>query len=73
MMKEIDGLSAVDGGVFVTGIGTTTPVDATYDAEKGELVLTIPNHPYTIDDTVQVYPDAITFTCDMDGNTTNIS
>ena len=66
-------VSAVDGGVNVTGIGTTTPVDATYNAEKGELVLTIPNHPYTIDDTVLVSPDAITFTCGMDGNTTNHS
>ena len=65
--------SASDGGVSVTGIGTTTPTDATYDAEKGELVLTIPNHGLTVDDTITFNPDAITFTCEMDGNTTKHS
>ena len=66
-------VSAVDGGVNVTGIGTTTPIDATYDAAKGELVLTIPNHPYTVDDTATVNANAVTFTCKQDGNTTNHS
>jgi len=66
-------VSAVDGGINVTGIGTTTPIDATYDAAKGELVLTIPNHPYTVDDTATVDANAVTFTCGMDGNTTNHS
>ena len=66
-------VSALDGGVNVTGIGTTTPIDATYDAAKGELVLTIPNHPYTVDDTATVNANAVTFTCKQDGNTTNHS
>ena len=65
--------SALEGGINVTGIGTTTPIDATYDAAKGELVLTIPNHGYTVDDTATINANAVTFTCEQDGNTTNHS
>ena len=46
-----------------------TPHGATYDATTGELVLQIANHGLSNGDRVKITDDALTFTCDMDGNT----
>ena len=63
-------VSAVEGSVTVTGIGTTTPTDATYSGSTGELVLTIPGHSYTTSNTVGIATGTIGFTCGMDGDST---
>jgi len=59
--------SAVTGGVTITGVGTTTPTDATYDAETGDLVLTISNHGGVVGGTVGIATGGISFKCSMDG------
>ena len=65
-------VSAGVGSVTVTGIGTTTATDATYDATTGDLVLTIPSHPYSTSDTVGIAQlNSIVFTCAMDSYTSS--
>ena len=59
--------SAVGGGTSIVGVGTTTPTDATYDAETGLLVLTIPNHGATTSNTVGIATGGISFKCSLDG------
>ncbi len=63
-------VSAEEGSVNVTGIGTTTPTAATYSGSTGELVLTIPSHSYTTSNTVGIGTSTIAFTCGSDGNQT---
>jgi len=63
--------SATTGGVTVAGIGTTTPTSATYDANTGDMVLTINGHGAIVGSAVSFAIGAITFTCDMDNNSTN--
>ena len=65
-------VSATTGGVTV-GVGTTTPTSATYDANTGDMVLTIPGHGAIVGTAVSFAIDAITFSCSMDGNATNHS
>ena len=62
--------SATAGGVTITGIGTTTPTAATYDAATGDMVLTINNHGAVTGTAVSFATGAITFTCGMDGYAT---
>ena len=59
--------SAVTGGVTITGVGTTTPTDATYDAETGDLVMTISNHGGVVGGTVGIATGGISFKCSLDG------
>ena len=60
------------GTITVTGIGSTTPTDATYTASTGELVLTVGSgHTYTTSDTVGIGTSALIFTCSMDDNATD--
>ncbi len=59
--------SAVTGGVTITGVGTTTPTNATYDPETGDLVMTISNHGGVVGGTVGIATGGISFTCSMDG------
>ena len=61
--------SATTNGVTVTSVGTFTPTDATYNPSTGDLVLTIAGHSYTTSNTVSFATSSITFTCEMDGNT----
>ena len=63
--------SATTGGVTVAGIGTITPTSATYDANTGDMVLTLNNHGAIVGAAVSFAIGAITFTCDMDNNSTN--
>jgi len=48
-----------------------TPTTAVYDNVTGEIVITIGQHELTTNDHVMLTEDGMTFTCDMDGNTTN--
>ena len=66
-------VSALSGGVTITGSGTATPTNATYNAQTGNLILVIPNHGLTNNNTVGLSTNAITFSCGMDQNTTNHS
>ena len=66
-------VSAGIGSLNVVGVGTTTATDATYDASTGKLVLTIPGHSYSVNDTVGIETGSIVFTCGMDTYTTNKS
>ena len=50
-----------------------TPTNATYNPATGVLILTIPNHGLVNTDAVVIDDNAITFTCDKDGNATNHS
>jgi len=59
------------GSVSVTGIGTTTATDATYNAATGNLVLTIPSHGLSDSDTIGIATGGIVFTCSMDSHTSN--
>ena len=59
------------GSVSVTGIGTTTATDATYNASTGNLVLTIPSHGLSDSDTIGIATGGIVFTCSMDSHTSN--
>ena len=63
-------VSAATGGVTV-GVGTTTPTSATYDANTGDMVLTIPGHGAIVGAAVSFAIGSITFSCEMDGNTSN--
>ena len=59
------------GSISVTGIGTTTATDATYNASTGNLVLTIPSHGLSDSDTIGIATGGIVFTCSMDSHTSN--
>ena len=47
------------------------PTDATYSAASGTLVLTIPNHELTTADFITIADDSMTWSCDMDGQTSD--
>ena len=59
------------GSISVTGIGTTTATDATYNASTGNLVLTIPSHGLSDSNTIGIDTGGIVFTCSMDSHTSN--
>ena len=65
--------SATTNGVTVTSVGTFTPTNAVYTPSTGDLVLTIAGHSYTTSNTVSFATSSITFTCEMDGNTSTKS
>ena len=56
-------VSAGIGSISVTGIGTTTATNATYNPETGEMILVIPGHTYTTTNTVSIDTGSIVFTC----------
>jgi len=59
-----------------TGGGSTTigPVtDADYTTATGVLELTIASHGLTTGDTIQIAQESLTFTCESDGNQTQLS
>ena len=47
-----------------------TPTDATYKPETGVMTLTVGAHTMSVGEEIQIAPDAITFTCALDGNAT---
>ena len=48
-----------------------TPTNATYTPSNGNFVITIPNHGLAIGDAIVIDDNAFTFTCAMDGNSSN--
>ena len=62
-----DGITAGGGatGTYTAATGTT------YNPATGSLVLEIGNHSLTTSNTVTIADNALTFTCDQDGNSSN--
>ena len=58
--------------IAITAVGNTThsPSNADYDPAAGTLTVTLNNHGFSEGDYIKIDDDAITFTCDLDGNTT---
>ena len=50
-----------------------TPTNAVYSPTSGTTVLTIGTHDFAIGDSVFIEPNSLTFTCALDGNTTEHS
>ena len=49
---------------------TFTPHNVTYNPVTGQAVLSIANHDLSVGDFITIATDSLTFTCDLDGNTT---
>ena len=66
-------VGASPNAISVTGWTTSfTPTNASYDPASGELVVTTSSpHGLSTSNTVSVATDGLTFTCDMDGHSTN--
>ena len=58
--------------IAITAVGHTThsPSNANYDPANGILDITLPNHGFNQGDYIKIDDNAITFTCDLDGNAT---
>ena len=56
----------------ITAVGSTqhSPTDADYDPSTGEIIFTLANHGFANGDYIKIDDNAITFTCDLDGNAT---
>ena len=67
-------ISGVTTDTFTVYVGAAgpgdffTPSEAVYNTSTGDIVLTLGNHNISIGDTVFIQDNALTFTCDMDGN-----
>jgi len=61
---------AITAGGGATGTYTAA-AGTTYDPATGTLVLEIGNHSLTTSNTVTIADNAVTFTCDQDGDTSN--
>lgn len=48
-----------------------TPTDATYTPATGDMTLTVGAHNLAVGDEIHIAPGGITFTCALDGNTTD--
>ena len=58
-------------GHDLAGETTHTATDAAYNPETGILTLTVGNHGFASGDSVMLADNSVTFTCTLDGNTTN--
>ena len=63
-----DALTYVGNGKMVVAPPQFTPSGATYDPVTGDLVLTIGSHNITAGRMVSIAANSLTFTCTMDGN-----
>jgi len=50
-----------------------TPTNAVYTPAEGTTVITIGEHDFAIGDSIYIEPNSLTFTCALDGNTTEHS
>ena len=59
----------------VTAVGATqhTPTNAVYNSSTGVITITIGGHGFENGDYIKIDDNALTFTCDLDGNATNHS
>ena len=63
-------------GLSVITLGTSknfTPTDVDYDPTTGIMTATIGSHELTTDDHIWFKPEGITFTCNSDGNVTQLA
>ena len=58
--------------IAITSVGNTThtPSSAAYDPGAGTLTITLNSHGFSQGDYIKIDDNAITFTCDLDGNAT---
>jgi len=58
--------------IAITSVGNTThtPSSAAYDPAAGTLTITLNSHGFSQGDYIKIDDNAITFTCDLDGNAT---
>ena len=58
--------------IAITAVGNTThsPSNAAYDPAAGTLTITLNNHGFSEGDYIKIDDNAITFTCDLDGDAT---
>ena len=58
--------------IAITSVGNTThtPSNAAYDPAAGTLTITLNSHGFSQGDYIKIDDNAITFTCDLDGNAT---
>ena len=71
---QITSVTADSLTVNIGGAGADqqwTPSNATYDPATGDLVLTIGTHTLSVGEGIVIENDSLTFTCAMDGNSTN--
>ena len=61
--------------ILITSVGTTshTPTNAPYNPTTGIVTLTISSHGFSNGDYIKVDDNALTYTCVLDGNTTEKS
>ena len=59
--------------ILAVGHTTHTPTDAVYDAATGVIEITVSNHGFANGDYVKLDDDALTYTCDLNGNADNHS
>ena len=61
--------------IVITSVGTTshTVTDAPYNASNGDVTITIPNHNFDNGDYIKLSDNSLTYTCVLDGNTTQKS
>ena len=69
---------ATDGNATQHSYPTTTitqftPTAATYDPATGVFSATIGSHKLQVGDLIEIAPESVTFTCDLDGNVTEHS
>ena len=58
------------GALTFNDSSTKDVTDATYNSDTGQLVLTIGSHSYTTSNTVTIGANKLSFTCDLDANST---
>ena len=58
--------------IEITAVGSTshTPTNAPYDAETGVVTFTITGHGFSNGDYIKIADNSLTYTCELDGNTT---
>ena len=66
---------ASGSSLSVTSVGTTshTVTDAPYDAATGVITFTLSTHGFSTGDYIKIDDDALTYTCAIDGGSTNHS
>ena len=59
--------------ILAVGNTTHTPTDAVYDAATGVIEITVSGHGFSNGDFIKLDDDALTYTCDLNGNADNHS
>jgi len=67
--RSTDPISGIATAITSVGLSTHTVTNAEYNAETGEVVLTVPTHGFVDGDYIKLDDSSLTFTCVLDGNT----